>query len=107
MSKYIVVLVTCPTKEEGERIAESIVLEKLAACVNIVPQVSSIYFWEDKLESSQEALLVIKTKSSLYSDLERRIKEMHSYKVPEIVAIPIQQGYKDYLKWVDESTKQP
>lgn len=105
MSEYCIIFVTCGNKEEAEKIAESIVLEKLAACVNIVPTIQSIYFWEDKLCNEKEVLLIIKTKSILYNQLEKRIKDLHSYKVPEIILLTIEQGNPDYLKWIEKSTK--
>lgn len=102
---YIVIFVTCKNKEEAENIAESLVLEKLAACVNIIPTITSIYFWEDKLCSESEALLIIKTQGKLFKRLEKRVKQLHSYKVPEIISFPITSGSADYLDWLHEATK--
>ena len=106
MSEFIVVLVTCGKKEEAEKIAESLVLERLAACVNIVPAVSSIYFWEGRICNEQELLLIIKTTTIIYARLEKRIKDLHSYEVPEIISIPLEQGSAKYLKWIKDTVEQ-
>ena len=106
MSEFVIVLVTCGKKEEAEKIAESLVLERLAACVNIVPAVSSIYFWEGKLCNEQELLLIIKTTAIIYARLEKRIKDLHSYEVPEIISIPLEQGSAKYLKWIKDTVEQ-
>ncbi|OHB71152.1 MAG: hypothetical protein A2W23_00960 [Planctomycetes bacterium RBG_16_43_13] len=106
MSEFIVVLVTCGKKEEAEKIAESLILERLAACVNIVPAVSSIYFWEGRICNEQELLLIIKTTTILYTRLEKRVKDLHSYEVPEIISIPLEQGSAKYLKWIKDTVEQ-
>ena len=106
MSEFIVVLVTCGKKEEAEKIAESLVLERLAACVNILPAVNSVYFWEGKLCNEQELLLIIKTTTILYTRLEKRVKDLHSYEVPEIISIPLEQGSAKYLKWIKDTVEQ-
>ena len=106
MSEFIVVLVICGKKEEAEKIAESLVLERLAACVNILPAVNSVYFWEGKLCNEQELLLIIKTTTILYTRLEKRVKDLHSYEVPEIISIPLEQGSAKYLKWIKDTVEQ-
>ena len=106
MSEFIVVLVTCGKKEEAEKIAESLILERLAACVNILPAVNSVYFWEGKLCNEQELLLIIKTTTILYTRLEKRVKDLHSYEVPEIISIPLEQGSAKYLKWIKDTVEQ-
>lgn len=100
MSDVIVVLVTAKTREEAEKIGRTLVTEGLAACVNLVTPVSSIFSWEGKIEQEEEALLIIKSLSSLFGKLEARVKEIHSYQVPEIIALPVTAGSNRYLEWV-------
>jgi periplasmic divalent cation tolerance protein len=97
----IVVLITTNSEEEAHKIAELLVNKKKAACVNIVPGVDSLFWWEDKLDSARESLLLIKTKTSLFPDIVKLVKRTHSYEVPEIIALPIIDGSEDYLKWLD------
>jgi len=97
----IIVLITAGSEEEAHRIAESLVKGKKAACVNIVPGVDSLFWWEGKLDSARESLLLVKTKASLFSEIISLVKEIHSYEVPEIIALPIIGGSEDYLKWLD------
>src|ERR1051325_4984926 len=100
MTEFIVVLVTAGSAEEGDRIAHELVEERLAACVNRIQRVQSIYRWEGKVENSQEELLIIKTRQDLFPRLESRIREIHSYSVPEIIALPLSQGSAPYLQWL-------
>ena len=104
-SKYRLVLVTAPNTAEAERIAESLVKKSLAACVNIVPKIMSIYRWEGEIERSKEALMVIKTKKSKLDALKKRVKKLHSYDVPEIVVLKIEEGDTGYLHWIDTVIK--
>ena len=104
MSRELIVFVTAPNSEEARRIANALVSEQLAACVNIVPSIESIYRWEGRVTSDSEALMIIKTTNDRYVDVERRVKELHTYTTPEIVAIPIEQGSKEYLDWLRKST---
>lgn len=104
MSREIIVFVTASNSEEAGRIADALVSEQLAACVNIVPAIESIYRWEGKVTSDTEALMIIKTTDDRYVDVESRVKELHSYSTPEIVAIPIVQGSQEYLDWLRKST---
>ena len=97
----IIVLITAGSEEEAHRIAESLVKGKKAACVNIVPRVDSLFWWEGKLDSARESLLLIKTKASLFPEIISLVKDIHSYEVPEIIALPIIGGSEDYLKWLD------
>ncbi|MCJ7656139.1 MAG: divalent-cation tolerance protein CutA, partial [Dehalococcoidia bacterium] len=94
----VVVLITTSSEEEALKIAESLVNEKKAACVNIVPGVDSVFRWEGKLDSARESLLLVKTKASLFPEIVEMVKRMHSYEVPEIIALPIIAGSEDYLK---------
>lgn len=103
MSDVLVVFITAPT-DEAARLSETLVAERLAACVNIVPAVESVYRWEGKIVRDRESLLVVKTSRARYEDLERRVKELHSYSTPEVIGIEISRGSADYLSWVDEST---
>ena len=97
--------VTCKDRRQATAIAKALVTEKLAACVNIVPGVASIYAWEGKVEEGREVLLLIKSRSALSMRLTARVKELHTYSVPEVVTIPIASGNPDYLRWVRESTR--
>ena len=97
----IVVLITAGSEEEAHNIAESLVKGKKAACVNIVPAVDSLFWWEGKIESAQESLLLVKTKASLFPEIVELVKRTHSYEVPEIIALPIISGSDDYVKWLD------
>lgn len=105
MSDPIVVLVTCGSEEEASKIGRSLVEEHLAACVNIISPVRSIYRWEGKVCDEKEWLLIIKTRSQRFEVLEKRIKALHSYSVPEIISLPIQEGAASYLDWLTEMTK--
>jgi periplasmic divalent cation tolerance protein len=100
----LVVLVTVPNKDEGLRIARSLVSERLAACVNIIPGMESIYRWEARIAHDEELLLVIKTTADRFAELEVRVKDLHSYSTPEVIALEIRQGSPDYLKWLADST---
>jgi len=104
MREFIVVFVTAGSAAEGDRLAHALVEERLAACVNRLPSVQSIYRWEGKVEQSAEELLVIKTRKALFRTLEKRVRELHSYTVPEIIALSIFAGSEPYLKWLSEET---
>ena len=101
----IIVLITAGSEEEAHRIAELLVKEKKAACVNIVPRVDSLFWWKDKLDSARESLLLVKTKASLFPEIISLVKAIHSYEVPEIIALPIIGGSEDYLKWLDSACR--
>ena len=94
------VLVTCANEEQGASIARTLVGERLAACVNIVGQVRSIYRWQGKVEDDRETLLLVKTGKALLPRLERRVRELHTYDVPEIMALSFDRGSKPYLDWL-------
>jgi len=100
---YVVVLVTVSSKKEADKIASCLINKKVAACVNIVPAVSSIFWWQGKADSQEELLLLIKSKKSKLPSIIKLVKSLHSYTVPEIIALPIIAGEKQYLKWIDES----
>jgi periplasmic divalent cation tolerance protein len=100
----VVVLITAPGEEAAAEIAEEIVRVKLAACVNIVRDVRSIYRWRGKTQDEEEVLMVVKTRRTLFPELMRRVKKLHRYEVPEIIALPIVEGSEDYLAWLKEET---
>lgn len=102
---YIVVFITASQEEEAVKIAKTLVEEKLAGCVNIIKNVRSIYFWQDKIEDDSEVLMIVKTKKELFEELSKRVKELHSYTVPEIIALKIKYGSESYLRWLDEVTR--
>lgn len=99
---YIVVLITTGTPEEAQRIAAVLLEQRKAACVNIVPRVSSRFWWRGELDSAEESLLIVKTKVSLLDEVVSLVKEAHSYDVAEVIALPIVGGNKDYLDWMGE-----
>ena len=102
----IVVFVTAGTEEEAVNIAELLLEQRKAACVNIVPKVDSLFWWQGKLDSAQESLLIIKTVASLLPEIVELVKGVHSYEVPEIIAMPIIGGNEDYLKWIDSEVEE-
>lgn len=102
---YIVVLVTAPNNSQAKRIANFLLKEKLAACVNIISKVDSFFWWQGKIDKAKEVMLVIKSKKRLFSKLIKAVKSKHPYDVPEIIALPIISGSKDYLNWIDESCR--
>ena len=102
MSELIVVYVTVGSGEEADRMAQALVGEQLAACVNRVRSIQSVYRWQGKIEQNDEELLIIKTRRQLFPALEKRVKELHSYSIPEIIGLPIIEGSADYLTWLRE-----
>ena len=106
-SQPLVVYCTCPDQTVAERIAETVVGERLAACVNIVPGLTSIYRWEGQIQRDAELLLLIKTRRAVYPLLEARIRVLHPYQVPEIIALPIQAGSAAYLDWIADNAGAP
>lgn len=104
MTDKIAVLVTCGSAPEARRIARALVERRLAACVNILrAPVESVYRWKGKVESAREVLLVIKTTRKRFAALEAEVRRLHSYDVPEIIAVPVVRGSRKYLAWVSES----
>jgi periplasmic divalent cation tolerance protein len=103
MTQELIVFVTTPDKEEAAAIAERLVTERLAACVNIIPAIESVYRWQGNLTKDQEVFLLIKTNAACYTELEQRIQELHSYTTPEIIALKIERGSNSYLEWLNQS----
>ncbi len=97
------VICTCPDEEVAVNIAENIVAQKLAACVNVLPSVYSIYHWQGNVESAKENIWLIKTIEDKYASLEKVIMSLHPYEVPEIIALDINSGLPEYLKWIESS----
>ena len=102
---YIIVLVTTPNKAEAEKIAQSLLNEKLIACANIINHVTSFFHWSGKVERAEECLVVMKSRLDLFGELAERLKGLHSYEVPEILALPIVEGSKAYLDWMEQVLK--
>lgn len=103
MSNELLVLVTAPSRDDAARIANALVEERLAACVNIVAAIESVYRWEGRVTTDREALLIIKTTAARYQQIEQRVKELHTYETPEVIAIKIDRGSSDYLSWLSDS----
>jgi periplasmic divalent cation tolerance protein len=101
---YLLILCTCPNKESATLVANKLVENRLAACVNILPGLTSVYFWKNQVESDEEHLLLIKSTAALYQEVERTIVEHHPYELPESIAVPIVDGLSDYLAWIDTNT---
>ena len=107
MTDKVIVFSTCPSREEAKRIARGLVGERLAACVNVLDGVSSIYHWQGSVEESDEVMLVVKSRRDLLGRLQERLANMHSYEVPEAVAIPVVDGLPAYLEWLDRELDPP
>ena len=105
MPDPIVVLVTCGSEEEALQIAKALVEDRLAACVNLVAPIRSIYRWEGKIWDEKEWLLIVKTQKHRFETVEKKVKSLHSYSVPEIISVPITQGSWAYLNWIKENTE--
>ena len=104
MSNKIIVFCTVGSLEEGNRIGRTLVEEHLAACVSLLPPLRSIYRWEGVVEDAEEILLVIKSRKGKWEQLRDRVLQLHSYEVPELIALPIEAGHSAYLEWIDAST---
>ena len=105
MTNVIVILTTCASEEEAVKIAKALVENCLAACINIVSPVRSIYRWQGKICDEKEWLLIIKTGRERFEELESKIKSLHSYSVPEIICLPVLEGSLAYLEWLEEMTR--
>jgi periplasmic divalent cation tolerance protein len=100
----IIVFMTASNEDEAAKIARALVEARIAGCVNIINNVRSIYRWQGKIEDEKEVFMVAKTRQELFQTLIKRVKELHSYTVPEVIAIPIVEGSADYLQWLEEVT---
>jgi len=100
---YIMVFITVPSEQEAVKIADVLVESKIVACVNIIPAVKSIFFWQGKKEVANECLLIAKTKSSCFDLLKDTVTKLHSYDLPEIVAMNISEASKEYLNWINDT----
>ena len=98
---YIIVFITSGSAEEAEKIADMLVNKRLAACVSIIPEVKSVFSWKGKVENEKEVLLVVKSKRAVFNELVKQVKAAHKYEVPEIIALPIVEGSREYLDWMD------
>ncbi len=105
--RHCIVLCTCPDEASAQRIAEHLVERRLAACVNLIAGVRSVYVWQGETETTSEVQLVIKTSVARYDAVERQIQQLHPYELPEIVAVPIMAGLEGYLEWIDSATATP
>jgi periplasmic divalent cation tolerance protein len=104
MTDYVLILITASSEKEAEKIARTLVKEKLAACVNMVSGMKSFFRWKGDISSEREVLLLAKTKDRLFEKLKKRVLELHSYEVPEIITLPILAGFEEYLGWVGKET---
>ena len=104
-AEYIVIFVTVSDKQEADRITEVLLNERKAACVNILSGVNSKFWWKGEIDSTEESLLIIKTRASVLDQVISLVKELHSYEVPEIIALPIIGGNDDYLRWLHDEVK--
>ncbi len=100
-SKYIVVLITAKDTNEAHDIADALLDQRLAACINITAEVDSHYWWRGKVESAEESMLIVKSREALLGEIIEAVKKIHGYEVPEIIALPVVGGDKDYLDWID------
>ena len=99
----IVVLITAKDTVEAKKISDRLLQDKLIACANIIDGVQSVFWWQQKIDEAQEVLLVLKSRRDFFEKIVRTVKSLHSYEVPEIIALPILDGNPDYLRWIDES----
>lgn len=106
-SKALVVLCSCPDTATAEKLASGLVERGLAACVNILPEIRSIYRWQNKLQKDAEVLMIVKTSRNNYPQLEQWLLQQHPYDVPEVLALPVEEGAENYLEWLAQETAVP
>jgi periplasmic divalent cation tolerance protein len=107
MDDTVVVLTSLPDREAAIRLAHELVAKKLAACVNVLAECTSVYRWKGAVENAREVLVLIKTRAVRYTELEAAIRGLHPYELPEIIAVPVVRGFDDYLRWVADETRIP
>ncbi len=105
MDNYVVIYITTGSIDEAKTIGRALVEEKLAACSNIISPIQSIYSWQGEICNDKEALMILKSRKKLFKKIVKRVEELHSYDVPEIIAMPIIEGSRKYLSWIDDETK--
>ncbi len=106
MTGFILVYITAKDLEEARNIADTLVKEKLVACANVIPKIESVFWWKGKIEKQDEVAIIAKTREDLSERLIKRVKELHSYEIPCIVTLPISGGNEDFLKWIEEETRE-
>ncbi len=106
MADFVIVLITAPNEEAAAMMAKDLVSAGLAACVNIIRDIRSVYRWQGSIEDESEALMLVKTRRASFDVLQRRVRELHPYTVPEIIALPIIEGFEGYLGWLGEETSE-
>jgi len=104
-AKFIIIMVTAPSKKEADKIVAELIKNKLIACGNILGNIDSVFLWKSKIEKAKEVLLILKTRADLFDEVAALVAKAHSYEVPEIIALPIVRGAKKYMKWLDTSVK--
>jgi periplasmic divalent cation tolerance protein len=105
MTEYCVIMVTFPSRADAEKTARILLDRHLVACTNLIDGVGSLFWWEGKIDSAREVLMIAKTTQTLFSDVASCVQEHHPYEVPEVIALPILAGSQSYLSWIDESVK--
>jgi periplasmic divalent cation tolerance protein len=105
MSEFTVVFCTISSKDEGKKIAKDLVQKKLAACVNIIEGLTSVYEWKNELCIENECLMIIKSRKDIFNELKKEIVSLHPYELPEIISIPVTDGLESYLNWINKNTK--
>jgi periplasmic divalent cation tolerance protein len=104
-SPYTLIIVTASSKSEAEKIVRTLLEERLIACANIIGPVHSLFWWQGKIDEAQEHLILMKTRKDLFNKLADKVKAIHSYQIPEIIAMPIVEGFKPYMEWLESSLK--
>ena len=104
-TQHCLVLVTCPTTRQALRLAKVLVRRRLAACVNVVPAIRSLFWWQGKVDQARETLLLIKTTARRFEALRAAVCSLHPYDVPEVIALPITRGHRPYLQWIEDSLR--